>query len=95
MARETAKERRKRVREQVSVHRERNKDRESLLAAIAVAAPDGLEQHMSFKFETVKGKTHIVCTLTQEGAVFINDFAAKLGGESGIRDKPQGRGARA
>ena len=66
-------------RERVKQHRQREKDRASLMAVFSAAAPEGIGEHVRIGLEVEDGEPRLVWNLDEAGAAFINEFAASIG----------------
>ena len=65
-------------RERVREHRQREKDRAELMAMFSAACPEGIGEHIRIGLELENGEPHLVWNLDEEGAKFINEFAATI-----------------
>ena len=65
-------------RERVREHRQRERDRAELMRVFSAACPEGIGEHIRISLELEDGEPHLAWYLDDEGAKFINDFAATI-----------------
>ena len=62
--------------------KQQEEDRARLMAMFSAAAPDGIGKHINIRLEVEDGEDRLVWKLDDEGAAFINEFAANIDGLS-------------
>ena len=63
--------------------KDQEKARAELMADFSAAAPEDIGEHISFRLAVENGEDRLVWHLDEEGAAFINEFAATLKLSSG------------
>ena len=53
-------------------------DRVELMTAFVAAAPEGIEEHISYRLAVEDGEVRLVWDLSDDGAAFFNEFAASI-----------------